>query len=448
MNRRILDLAIPNIVSNITVPLLGLVDIALMGHLDSHVFIGAIAIGSLIFNFIYWGFSFLRMGTSGFTSQALGRRDLQEVTNILTMSLMIAIGSGIALIILQYPIELLSFLIITAEPEVEVLAAQYFRIRVWAAPATLAQFAMMGWFLGMQNARIPMMISIAVNIVNIAASIFFVRALEMNSAGVALGTVIAQYCGLLLSLILFRRYFSKLISYISIAKAFVRNKVRAFMVINRDIFIRTICLVIVFSFFTAKSASADAESDAGETILAVNSLLMQFFMFFSYLIDGYAHAAEALTGRFTGARDQGNLRKMVRLVFLWGGAGASLFTLTYLFAGDHLLRILTSNEEVISNAAPYFFWVLLVPLISFPAFLWDGIFIGATAGREMRNAMIISSLLIFFPAYFLLQNIMGNHGLWLAFVLYMGSRSLTMSLMAQGVISLSDDGKPNRERAD
>jgi multidrug resistance protein, MATE family len=434
MNRRILNLAIPNIVSNITVPLLGIVDMALMGHLDSHSFIGAIAIGSLIFNFIYWGFSFLRMGTSGFTSQALGRRDLREVTNMLTLSTVIAVASGLSLILLQYPVEKLSFLIINAEPEVEQLAVQYFRIRIWAAPATLIQFAMMGWFLGMQNARIPMAIAITVNSVNIAGSMFFVMVLDMNSAGVALGTVIAQYCGLMLSLFFYRKYFSKLTRYISLAAAFTRKKVKAFMLINRDIFIRTICLVIVFSFFTAKSASADAGSDAEETILAVNSLLMQFFMFFSYLIDGYAHAAEALTGRFTGARDHRSLKTMIRLVFLWGTAGAALFTLTYLFAGDHLLRLLTSNEEVISNAVPYFFWVILVPLISFPAFLWDGIFIGATAGKEMRNAMIISSLLVFFPAYYLLQSLIGNHGLWLAFVLYMGSRSITMTLMAKSAI--------------
>ena len=434
MNRKILNLSIPFIISNISIPLMGIVDMALMGHLHSDSYIGAIAIGSLIFNFIYWSLGFLRMGTSGFTAQAWGRRDLPETLYIFSRAAFIALGISIILLVLQKPVEWLSFKILNTESDVELYAIQYFRIRIWAAPATLGQFALLGFFLGMQNARIPMAVLVSANLLNIVFNYIFVILFGMTSDGVALGTLIAQYFGLFIAIFFFRKYFNRLFKYYSFKAITEWKKLKNFLRVNQDIFIRTLCLVIVFSFFTASSASKDVESSGKDTILAVNSLLMQFFMFFSFLIDGFAHSAEALTGKYIGAKDKKSLIKFIRLLFIWGTAISSIFTLVFIFGGDLFFNLLTNNPEIIVNAKPYFFYIILIPLVSFAAFLWDGIFIGATAGKEMRNAMLISTLLIFFPAYYLSINSLGNHGLWLAFILFMASRGLSMSLMSKKAV--------------
>ena len=434
MNKKILDLAIPNIISNISIPLLGIVDMALMGHLDSDAYIGAIALGSLIFNFIYWSLGFLRMGTSGFTAQARGRRDLKEAILVFSRAAFIAIVMSLLLLALQVPIERLSFLVLKGETRVEELAMTYFRIRIWAAPAALGQFALLGFFLGMQNARLPMVVLVLTNVINIICNYIFVMKLGMGSDGVALGTVIAQYSGLLAAVFFFKKYFGKLFRYWSLKASIQWDKLKHFLLINSDIFIRTMCLVVVFSIFTARSASVDLENAGDDTILAVNSILMQFFMFFSFLIDGFAHASEALTGKFIGARDKNSLIRSIRLLFIWGTGISILFTLIYLFGGNLIFRALTNNPEVIANARPYFFWVVMIPMLSYTAFLWDGIFIGATAGPEMRNAMLISTLLIFFPAYVLAGKLMGNHGLWLAFILFMAARGITMQAMARKAV--------------
>jgi MATE family multidrug resistance protein len=434
LNRQILKLAVPNIISNISIPLLGIVDMALMGHLESDAYIGAIALGSLIFNFIYWSLGFLRMGTSGFTAQAWGRRDLPETILVFSRAAMIALAVSLVLIILQKPIELLSFRVLNGETRVEELAMTYFRIRVWAAPAALGQFALLGFFLGMQNARLPMVVLVSTNLINLACNYLFVMKLDMGSDGVAYGTVIAQYSGLLIALFYFRKYFSRLFKYWSLRASLEGEKLKNFLRVNKDIFIRTMCLVVVFSIFTARSASSDAGSSGEETLLAVNSLLMQFFMFYSFLIDGFAHASEALTGKFIGAGDRDALKKSIRLLFVWGTGISILFTLIYLLAGKVIFGVLTNNPEVIANAKPYFFWVVMVPLISYAAFLWDGIYIGATAGREMRNAMLISTLVVFFPVYILAGKFWGNHGLWLAFMLFMLARSLSMQALSKKAV--------------
>jgi MATE family multidrug resistance protein len=374
------------------------------------------------------------MGTSGFTAQAWGRRDLPETILVFSRAVFIALLTGTLLLLLQKPIEWLSFLLLKGESQVEGLAMDYFRIRIWAAPAALGQFALLGFFLDMQNARLPMVVLVTTNVINIGCSYLFVMQLGMESNGVALGTVIAQYCGLLLALFFFRLYFRKLFRYWSLQGTIQWNKLKHFLLINKDIFIRTMCLVAVFSIFTARSASTDVQSQGEDTILAVNSLLMQFFMFFSFLIDGFAHAAEALTGRYVGAGDRASLKHSIRLLFIWGTGISLVFTLLYLGGGDILFRALTNNTDVIDNARPYFFWIMMVPLVSFSAFLWDGIFIGATAGPEMRNAMLVSTLLVFFPAYFLAGRIMGNHGLWLAFILFMIARGISMQLLSRKAV--------------
>jgi MATE family multidrug resistance protein len=425
MNKKILNLAFPNIISNITVPLLGMVDLAIVGHLESEKYIGAIALGGILFNFIYWGFGFLRMGTSGFTAQAYGARDLQETVITLGRALTVGFLGAALVIILQVPIEKICFLIINGSPEVESLAVEYYYIRIWAAPATIGMYALTGWFIGMQNARFPMIISIVVNLINVVVSYILVYYGGMKSDGVALGTVIAQYLGLILGGILFVRYYGRLYKYWSIKLFKKAEPFRRFMVVNRDILIRTLLLIFVFSFFTAVSA------ESGDAQLAINTLLLQFFMLFSYLIDGFAYAAEALVGRYTGSKDSTLLKKSVQHLFLWGLGISIPFSLVYLIAGNRLLYLLTSQVDVIALAAPYLFWVGIIPLISFPAFLWDGIYIGATASRGMRNSMLISVLVVFIPTYYISSGIIENHALWFSLTIFLIARGITQSLMAK-----------------
>lgn len=425
LNREILNLAFPNIIANITIPLLGMVDLALVGHLESERYIGAIALGGMIFNILYWGFGFLRMGTSGLTAQAFGRQDKKESMIILSRSLLVGLGGALLLLLLQKPIEWLGFAAIKGSEEVETLAAEYFRIRIWAAPATLALYSLTGWFLGMQNARIPMIIAIAVNLLNILFNLLFVLGMGMKSDGVALGTVLAQYGGLLIALGFFYAKYRHLTGYWTRREMMEWNALKRFFSVNRDIFIRTLCLIFVFSFFTARSARQD------DTILAVNTLLLQYFMIFSYLIDGFAYAAEALVGKYTGEGNRPRRARTIRYLFYWGLGISIPFTLTYLFGGDRILWLLTNNPDVIHQAAQYLFWIALIPLVTFAAFLWDGIFIGATASAGMRNSMLISTLLVFVPVYFIAKPFLHNHGLWLALILFMISRGITQTLIAR-----------------
>lgn len=430
MNKRILNLAVPNIISNITVPLLSMVDMSLVGHLEtnSKLHIGAISLGTMIFNFIYWGFSFLRMGTSGFTAQAFGQNDHRESMLTLSRAVAVAIGGALMLIILQRPIAKLAFLILDGSPEVETLARQYYFIRIWAAPATIGLYALTGWFIGMQNARIPMILAIVVNLLNIGFNVLLIRYFGMESDGVALGTVIAQYCGIILGIFLFFRYHRNLFKYWSYRAMVELKALRLFFSVNKDIFLRTICLIFVMSFFTAQSA------DIGNTTLAVNSVQLQFFMFFSFVMDGFAYAAEALTGRYIGQDSKKLLNRAVALLFRWGTGFALLFTAAYVLLGDQILLLLTDNEDVLGASNQYIYWVYSIPLITFAAFLWDGIYIGATASRGMRNAMLISTLVIFLPGYYLLVGPLGNHGLWLAFMLFQASRGLLQTFLSRHAV--------------
>ena len=424
MNKRILNIAIPNIISNITIPLLGIVDLSLVGHLDSKVYIGAIAIGSMIFNFIYWGFSFLRMGTSGFAAQAYGKKDFRDSFYQLYRALFVGLIGSVLLILLQKPIDLLSFFIINGSDEVEFFAREYFHIRIWAAPATIAIYSISGWYIGMQNAKVPMIIAIIVNLLNIGFNILFIKAFGMKSDGVALGTVFAQYSGLIVALILLSKNSKRLKKYFILKDILQFSDLKKFFNVNKDIFIRTMSLVFALSFFTAKSAKF------GDTLLAVNILLLQFFNIYAYITDGFAYAGEALGGRYFGAKDKNNLIKVTKLLFRWGLLMAGIFTIAYYFGDNLLLKILTDNEDVIQNIQPYLIWVYIIPFLTFGAFIWDGIFIGVTASSSMRNAMLISTFLVFVPAYFIMHHFLGNHGLWAAFMIFMIARFVTLSLSA------------------
>ena len=431
MNKRILGLAVPSIISNITVPLLGLVDVSIVGHLGSAAYIGAIAIGGMLFSMIYWIFGFLRMGTSGLTAQAYGRRDLAEVILLFVRSLGIAFGLALLLIMLQYPILKVAFTLIDATPAIKDLASLYFRICIWGAPAVLGLYSFAGWFVGMQNSRFPMYIAITQNVVNIAASLFFVFVWNRGVAGVAMGTLVAQYAGLLMASLLWYGYYRRLWQKLNWQMLTDYETMRSFFILNRDIFFRTLCLVAVTTYFTSRGA------EQGDIILAVNTLMMQLFTLYSYIMDGFAYAGEALTGRYVGAHNQTDLRRMIRTLFAWGVGLALAFTLLYGIGGSSFLGLLTNEQEVLNASSDYFYWVLAIPLAGMAAFLWDGIYIGATASRQMLYSMLVASV-----SFFILQRIfqqqMGNHALWMAFIAYLFLRGLVQTGLARKILLKSE----------
>lgn len=427
INKRILQIAVPSIISNITVPLLGLIDVTIVGHLGAAAYIGAIAVGGMLFNIIYWIFGFLRMGTSGMTSQAYGKHDLDEVARLLLRSVGVGLLIAIILVTLQYPIRKLAFTFIQTTEEVERLATLYFRICIWGAPAMLGLYGFAGWFIGMQNSRFPMYIAITQNIVNIAASLCFVYLFHMKVAGVAWGTLTAQYAGFLMALLLWRRYYGGLKKHVAWHEVLKKEAMLRFFQVNRDIFLRTLCLVIVTLFFTSAGAAQ------GEIVLAVNTLLMQLFTLFSYIMDGFAYSGEALVGKYVGANNQPALYRTVRQLFIWGVGLSTGFTLLYFFGGKSFLGLLTNEISVIREAENYFYWVLAIPLTGFAAFLWDGIFIGATATRQMFYSMLIASG-SFFLVYYSLHEWMGNHALWLAFIVYLSLRGIMQAALSRKIL--------------
>lgn len=429
MNKKILNLAIPNIISNITVPLLGMVDLAIVGHLGKETYIAAIALGGMIFNFIYWNFSFLRMSTSGFTAQAYGAENNRRIMQILVRGITIALVAAFILLLLQRPIAWFSRSIIDSGTETMNLALDYFFVRIWAVPATLTLYVTNGWFIGMQNAKTPMYVTLVSNVANILFSSLFALVLNMGIQGVALGTVVAQYCGLLLSIVLFFKNYRPLLAAVEIPQSLVLNEMKNFFKVNIDIFLRNICVIAVFTFIPYISASM------GDRILAVNTLLLQLFMLFSYIMDGFAYAGEALTGRFIGAKNYPSLQKAINYLLIWGAILAFSFTALFFVAGDKILYILTDNISIIKEAMKYIHWIILVPIAGFAAFLFDGIYIGATASKAMRNIVVIATIL-FFMIYYLFESKLENNGIWIALLLFLTIRSILMWSFNQKVLGL------------
>ena len=403
IDRQILHIALPSIVSNITVPLLGLVDVTIVGHLGSPAYIGAIAVGGLLFNIIYWIFAFLRMGTSGMTSQAYGRQDSAEIFRLLVRAVGLGILIAVLLLLLQRPLVQGAFLFIHPTEEIRELATTYFRICIWGAPAMLGLYGLTGWYIGMQNSRIPMAVAITQNVVNIAASLSFVYMGGMKVEGVALGTLVAQWAGFGMGLALWFRQYGHLRRQ-TLQGLWQREAMKRFFGVNRDIFLRTLCLVAVTLFFTSVS----------------------------YVMDGFAYAGEALSGKYIGARDAIAFRNTVRRLFVWGAGMVILFTAAYALGGNGFLSLLTDEPEVIAASSEYFFWALAIPLTGVTAFVWDGVFIGATATRGMLVAMAVAAL-CFFGCYFGLRDAWGNHALWLAFLLYLAMRGAVQTGLARGV---------------
>ena len=425
-NKEILDIALPSIVSNITVPLLGLIDVAIVGHLGSASYIGAIAIGSMIFNIIYWLFGFLRMGTSGMTSQAFGANDSQETARLLVRSCGVGFIVSVILILMQYPIEKISFALIHTTPEIYELTSRYFRICIWGAPAVLGLYSLSGWFIGMQNSRYPMYVAITQNIVNILASLLFVYGWGMKIEGVAFGTLIAQYAGFIMACLLWNHQYGTLLPHLHLKALTNRQAMSQFFQINRDIFFRTLCLIAVTTYFTSAGAKQ------GDIILAVNTLLMQLFTIFSYFMDGFAYAGEALTGKYIGAEQHDALRKMFGRLFRWGFGIAIAFTLIYTLSGEHFLQLLTNEQSVIQASKEYFIWAILIPITGYSAFLMDGIFIGATRTRYMLWGMMTASF-VFFIIYFMLKET-GNHALWASFVVYLSIRGIVQRILGRKIL--------------
>lgn len=428
MNRQVLRLAIPNIISNLSIPLLSSVDTALMGRMEEPYYIGAIAVGGVIFNFLYWGFGFLRMGSTGLTAGAYGRNDRLQIALTLYRALLVAAVAGAALITLQRPISEIAFWLIDSGDQVRHHAEIYFSIRIWSAPATLSLYSIQGWMLGLQNARDPMVITVAHNLFNVVCNVALVYGLGMRADGVALGTVIADYSALALAFVfIYKRYGRRLIR-VAFARLMQREELLLFFRVSSDIMIRTLSVIFAFAFFTAQSA------EAGDQILAANTILIQLWNILAYGVDGFAYAAESLVGRFTGAKDLANLKKAVKNVMAWGIGLGVFLSGVYALGNEHILRIYTDQHDIIDLAMQYYGWTIAAPLINAYCFIWDGIFIGATATKQMRNSMLFSVLAIYLPVYYAGFPVWENHALWLAMCSFMIFRGITLSLYAPRAI--------------
>lgn len=424
-DRAIFRLAIPSVVSNITVPLLGLVDLSIVGHLGHTQQIGAIAIGGTVFNMVYWVFSFLRMGTTGLTSQAHGAADKDRCATTLLRSLLVAMVLATILLVLQKPILQLAILLMQPSPQVLPYFQTYFRLCIWGAPAMLASYTLTGWFIGMQNTRIPMQVAILQNVTNILLSLLLALGLGWGLQGVALGTVCGLYAGIVLSICqacrLWRR---EQLLVLRVKALFSRSQFMQFIRINADIFLRTLCLISVMSFFTY------AGSAQNDIILSANALLLEFFMLFSYFMDGLANAAEALSGEFDGGKKLHLFQQTLIRLFGWSLSLVGLFTLLFVALGTQFLHVLTNQPEVIQMAQHYLPYVWVIPLISFMAFIWDGVFIGLCWSRSMLISMFLATV-VFFTLYFTAAGSLGNHALWLAFCSYLFVRGGVQTLQAR-----------------
>ena len=455
INKDILKLAIPSILANITVPVVGMVDIAVAGHLDTSaaVMIGGIAIGTMLFDLLYWNFGFLRVGTGGLAAQAYGRGDRRECAKIFTRALGIALACAFVLIAIQWIFIKAAFLVVDCTPEVRELASRYFFIRIWAAPATLSLMAFKGWFIGMQDSVSPMSVDLVVNGMNVLMSIVLALGIDvggwhyegMGFSGIAAGTVVAQYSGLLTAAgIMLFKYVRTTFSHLDagdLRSVFRGSETRRFFVMNADLFVRSLCFIAIYIGFTVISARY------GDVLLAVSSIMMKLLMIFSYFTDGFAYAGEALTGRYIGARDGQMVRQTVRWTFIWSMGIALIFMLIYHFAGVPMLKMMTSDLTVVTAAGGYLPWLLLMPVIGCAAFTWDGIYIGATASKDIRNSMlwaVVGFFLVWGAGIVLLQTFDGlasetygrtaMHILMAAYFAHLLARTIYLSVRYRPVI--------------
>jgi MATE family multidrug resistance protein len=418
-HRAVWKIAVPMIVSSVSAPLLGLVDTGVMGHLDSPVYLAAVAAGATIFSLLFMGMNFLRMGTTGITAQAFGSANHQAMRDSLAQPLIVSGAIATLLILLQKPLLTLAITLLAPSAEVADIVGLYFSIRIWSAPFALANFVIIGWLLGMQNARGPLTIMLTINLVNISLDLIFVQVLGLHADGVALATVIAEFTGLALGLYLIRTKLRNHPGRFSLTQLGAFSRYQELLAVNSNLFLRTLALMMTFAFITAQGARM------GDVFLAANALLLNLQYFVSYALDGIAHAAEALSGKAIGRRNRDALEKVVRITLQASIIFALLITVFYLLAGRQIIALLSDIKTVQYAATSYLPWLTVLPLVSVWSFLYDGVFVGATRSREMRDVMVGSALLVFLPVWYIFQDI-GNHALWLAFTLFMAARGLGM----------------------
>ncbi|MDB5867500.1 MAG: family efflux transporter [Betaproteobacteria bacterium] len=412
----------PIILANISVPLLGAVDTAVVGHLPEVYYIGAVAIGSMLFNFIYHLFNCLRMGTTGPTAQARGAGMHAEVRAMIGRALLLAGVIGAVVLALQLPILAFAFRVIDASPEVERYAREYFLIRVWAMPAVLCTYAIIGWFYGLGNARAPLVVQVFTNALNIVLAFLFVFNYGWGVPGVAAATLISEYAGLLLGAWYVQRTLRTLPDEGPRARLLDRAKLKRMVSINSDIVLRTLCVVSVLGFFMAKSA------ELGDLTLAANQVLHHFLIFTSFALDGFAHAAEAILGEAFGQRDREAFRRGMRVVFVWAGIVGALNVVIYAVAGHGIIALMTGIPEVRAAAAGYLLWPVLMPLVSVWAYTYDGVYLAATHTKVMRNTVIVS-FAVFLVLLYTLMPLYGNTGLWIAVAAFLGCRGVLLHLL-------------------
>jgi MATE family multidrug resistance protein len=420
-HRSVLTIAVPIMLSNVTEPLIGVVNTAVIGQLPEAHYIGAISIGSLIFSFLFWGFGFLRLSTGGLSAQAVGAGDSAEVTAVLWRALAIAVTVGLCLILASPIIEKISFDLMGGSPEMRAQGEIYFRYRILSAPFALTNFCILGWFIGQGRAAIAFVVQIFLNLVNMGLGVWFVLSLGMTADGVGLSALIAEISAALLGGALIWRSVHKTKARATWAQIWNREKILRTLSANGDIMIRTLCLVFAFTWFTARGARA------GDVTIAANSVLLHFFEVAAYLIDGFAYASEALVGQSVGAKNHERFKRAVSLTTLWALVVGAICSAIIWFAGPWFIDLMTVNPEVRETARHYLFWAALTPLLGTICFQFDGIFTGAMATRDMRNMMVLS-LLIYLASWWILERNFGNHGLWAALCVFFIARGVTYAM--------------------
>ena len=430
----VLRIALPSIVSNITVPLLGIADTAISGHMGSPAVVGALAVGGMLFNTLFWLFAFLRMSTSGLTAQALGRGDCQAILRYLRTGLQKAFAYGAIILLLSPVILRVSLYFIAPEAEIGLLSSTYFHICIWGLPAVLATFVMAGWYVGMGNTRIPMYVSIGQNIVNIMLSLFFVYCLGMGISGIALGTAISTWLAFLFSYVCYRRVLPEgLMNHGSVSgNVGAGDDNRLSPNVSLPLFMRTLCMIIVHFIFVS------AGSKQGSVTLAANTVIIQLFVVFSYFMDGFANAGEALVGRAIGGCNKEMYDTTVRSLFVWGCGIALSFTIFYFVGSGWFLSMFTDSEPVLAEMADYKAWAVSIPVVSMAAFMWDGIYIGAMRAWYMLLSAALG-MAVFLVGCYMLAPVMGNHGLWLSFVMYLAMRGLVLTSLSRAIVVVGRD---------
>lgn len=424
MNRTVLKLAIPSIFANITVPLVGMADTAIAGRLGDASVLGGVAIASMLFDLLYWNMGFLRMGTGGMVAQAYGKQDFKEAMGVFSLGMATALFFALLFLVFQVVYVEAAFHFIECSPSVEALAREYFFIRIWAAPATLTLNVFKGFFIGMQDAVSAMAVDVTVNVTNVLASIFFAFFAGLGFSGIAWGTLVAQYAGLALAIALMVWHYSEMFHLVDIRASVQMHKIKRFFMLNADLFVRSLCFLFIYAGLTSISAKY------GDVALAVSSIMMKLMLLYSYFVDGFAYAGEALSGRYIGAGDKVSLVKAVKIIFIWCGAIGVVSTFGYWAGGKWLFEFMATDPAVVAESSKFLPWLLIMPLVSCVAFTWDGIYIGATATRSIRNSMICA-VVGFFASYWILSGPYGVQSLWVGYMVHLVVRSVYLTATAK-----------------